>query len=140
MIFKPKYFKIQELVDPDTLTRYGEDYCWKTFFDKRLLIQIDLLREYFGKPITINNWNEGGEFKYRGFRQSNCTVGATNSQHRFGRAVDFDVQGLTADEVRKEICKFKYLPSFKFISRMEDLVTWVHIDCANTTELELFKG
>lgn len=138
-----KYFKIGELVSPATLRHYGEFVCWQ-FFDSRMLEVLDRLREDLGKPIMVNY----GRFTQRGFRSnldSLCRIKTIqgklyNSQHSMGRAVDFDVQGMSAQEVRKYI--YDNQDRYPEITYMEDLVNWVHIDCrqSNSTGLLLFKG
>jgi len=137
----PKYFKIEELVDPVMLKRFGSYNLFKNALDSRILFEIDNIRTFFNKPITINNWNIGGEFSLRGLRPFDCKEGGLLSAHKFGKALDFDVKGLTAEEVRQAIIK----NSSKFIniSRMEDNVSWVHIDCVNinkTNGIELFTA
>lgn len=127
--YKPIHFEIEELVDPITLKQYGKEFILKHFFDSRILYQIDLIRDWFDKPMIINNWCFNGKFKYRGFRPFNCKVGSKNSAHKFGRAIDFDIVGLTAEFVRKEIMRNQ--KQFPYITRMEDKVNWVHFDCVN---------
>ncbi len=142
MYYRPKYFDVEELVDPDTFKQYDKEFILKFFFDSRILYQIDLIREWFNKPVIINNWNFNGKFKYRGFRPFNCKEGSKYSAHKFGRAVDFDVVGLEPEFVRKEIIKNQKNMFFQYITRIEDKVNWVHIDCSNTNTkngIVLFK-
>lgn len=54
MIFKPKYFSIQELVCPHLYYKYGE-WLWQ-FFDIRLLEVLDWIRERKG-PMYVNNYD-----------------------------------------------------------------------------------
>lgn len=135
MSYIPKHFITEELVDPITFKELGKR-ALEVCFDERILIQIDLIREYFNVPVTVNNWKTGGDFKDRGFRRSESYTGSQYSQHRFGRAIDFDVKDLTADVVRKEIIKNQNSYYFKYITRMEENVNWVHIDCMNSN----YKG
>jgi hypothetical protein len=134
MIYIPKYFKIFELVDPDIYRLYDKR-AFEIFFDNRILWTIDQIRKYFGRPMYVNNWIYDGNLKYRGFRPFNCNIGAKFSQHRFGRAIDFDIDGMYSDEVRQEIKKNEHLDPFKFITRMETNVPWVHIDCGNYNKI-----
>jgi len=129
--YNPTFFDIKELVDKATFSKIGKSalyYC----FDPRLLWTIDAIRDYFGKAMTINNWSSGGSLQFRGFRPEKCTVGASFSQHKFGRAVDFNISGIPENEIRKLIAT-KRLPQFKYITRIEDYdgMNWVHIDVAN---------
>ena len=135
--YKCEHFKIWELV-PEELMTMPEEYLWG-LFDEGLLIAIDRLRECLGRPITINNWKSGGRFKWRGLRTNSCKIGAPKSMHRFGCAFDFDVKGMTAQEVRDYLMNHQIM--FPEIKRIEDGVNWVHIDCKVTNKegIYLFK-
>lgn len=141
---KSKYFKIQELVSKKVYKKYGEK-SWE-FIDTRLIKVIDLLREHFNKPITINDWLWGGNLQQRGLRANKDELVANKndyyiSQHCLGKAVDFNVKGMTAQEVYQEILKNK--DKFYLISRIEnikDTPTWVHIDVANVDEFKIFNA
>lgn len=122
----PKHFKIQELVTPSIYKVLGNRSL--IVMDARILYTADILREHFGKSITINNWHKSGNFSQRGFRDSS-SVGATYSQHRYGRALDMDIKGVTAEEARVEIVKNR--DKFKYITTLESDVSWLHIDCRN---------
>lgn len=121
-----KYFKIQELVDPESYKVLGEGAF--ELFNPDALTALGDLREFFGVPITINNWNNGGEFKYRGYRPPDCSVGAKLSQHRLGNAFDCDIKGYTAEEARKKILENQNNPLLEKIMRMEANVSWLHWD------------
>ena len=100
------YFKIEELVDKTVFEKYGET-AWK-FIDKDLLACLLVVREGIGFPMTINNWKWGGTFSQRGLRHNMSELVKKKtklylSAHIFGKAVDFDVQGMDAVEVRKWI-------------------------------------
>lgn len=125
-----KHFGIYELVDEQTYSDRG-DRAWQ-LFDPRLLKLLDKLRELFDAPITINDWKWGGQFENRGLRTSASPYYRPYSQHSFGRAVDFDVRGLSADESREKIRQWfnSGLLDIEGI-RMELGVNWVHLDVAN---------
>jgi len=127
--YKPMFFAIQELCDPETYKTLGEA-AWM-LFDPLLLSTLDRIRNRYGKPIVINDWVSGGKFKYRGFRPSNCTEGSPLSAHRRGQAIDFDVKGMTAEEVRQDIKKNQEHIDFMLINQVELAVNWVHISTAN---------
>lgn len=130
----PKYFQWHELV-PNAIYK---DY-WLILMDVRLLMTIDAMRMHYNRPITINNWINGGKFRYRGFRPFDCNVGAKFSQHKFGRAVDLDVSGISAEQVRNDIRS----GLFPEITCIEKDVNWVHIDvrnCSRLLEVSLKKG
>ena len=126
LYYKPKHFKIQEFVDKATYTRYGESSI--RFMDTRILITADKVREYFGKSMTINNWSWGGDRNWSGLRTPNSSYYSMYSQHSYGRAIDFLISGVSAEEVRAEILKKPWHSAFKYITTLEDDVSWVHAD------------
>ena len=124
----PKNFIIEELVPPSIIQSYGAEGSWQ-FLDTKLVWTIDKIREALGKKITINTWKWKGQFSERGYRDPKSKTGAVNSMHKKGKAVDFDVEGMTAEQVRNWIRKnYKTLDCLKYITGMEKGVSWVHID------------
>ena len=128
-----KHFKMYELVDEDVYNIHGEGS--ERFFDPRLLIAIDKLREELKKPITINTWKHGGRFSQRGLRHNMSHIVKNKkriylSGHVLGKAVDFDVKGMSSEEVRQWI---KDNDIFDFGIRLEKDVNWVHLDVATAS-------
>jgi len=127
-----KYFVIQEFVGRRTYEKYGES-AWK-FIDFRLLETILILRMHLGKPITANTWHKGGKFKERGLRTNLQYIFRGYfkrwrlylSAHIFGKALDFDVQGMTVEEVHEWIIDHAHLFPYKI--RLETGVNWNHLD------------
>jgi hypothetical protein len=131
-MIQPIYFDLPELVCEQVYDYYG-DVAWN-FFDPRLLITIDKIREKIGKPIFVNNWQVHGQFDERGFRCLKCSIVKQAiadqkmyvSPHMTGQGVDFDVEGLLAEEVRQWIIKnYAFWP---YNIRLEAGVNWVHMD------------
>ena len=120
------HFKLEELVDRETFEKHGSG-AWM-FFNSQALVALDNLRDFFRAPITVNNWHIGGEFQYRGYRPSNCLVGAKLSQHRLGNAFDCDIKGYTAEEARQKILANQDDPLLMKIMRLEGRVGWLHVD------------
>lgn len=139
-----KYFKIQELVSEAVYKKYG-DKSWE-FIDTRLIKVLDLLREHFGKPIIVNNWCFGGNLHQRGLRANQDEIVRNKkdyyiSQHCLGKAIDFNVKGMTVEEVYNEILRNR--EKFYLISRIEDIKatpTWIHIDVANVDKFKIFNA
>lgn len=132
---KSKYFRIEELVPPETFKALGQQ-AWQ-LIDQDFANLLDALREHFNSPMIINNWHKGGPYKYRGFRPAGCKVGKPTSQHAQKplNAVDFDVVGMSDHDVKQSILnnqdKFLKLG----LTRMEseaDAATWTHIDRKKT--------
>ena len=129
-----KYFSIKELVDQEVHQLHGES-AWR-FIDTQLLECLLIIRECIGQPITVNNWTSKGRFSQRGLRhnQSPMVVRKNRpylSAHMFGKAVDFDVRGMEAEEVRDWI-KLN-IDRFPCKIRLEHKkngvpINWVHLD------------
>ena len=134
MFYQCRYFKIEELVDPITFRNLGSR-CW-ILFRPEALIALDDLREYFGSPIIVNNWESGGVLEYRGFRPKDCTIGAIYSQHRLGNAFDCNVTFVSTNEARNEILRNKDHDLFKRITAIEKGVGWLHFDLRNIPDEE----
>ena len=135
MTYRPQFFHLSEFVCKEVYEKYGEQAY--LFLDEKIVIQIDTIRRMLNKPITINNWADGGRFSQRGLRCNTCTLVREKtlknqiylSAHVLGLAVDFDVQDMTADEVRLWIAVNK--DKLPYNMRLEKNTTWVHLDCFN---------
>ena len=122
--YRPKYFRLEELVPKIEFSRYGER-LWAVL-DERALITLDQLREQFGRAVC-NTWHVNGEFTLRGWRPATSTVGAVLSQHRFGRAFDDHVTDTPTAEARAYILANP--DTFPLISCIELDTSWLHFDC-----------
>ena len=131
MIYRPRHFDIKELVCPDVYKKFGQ-IAWQ-FFDDKMLMTLDLLRDQLS-PIYVNNWDINGQFDERGFRCIQCSLVKKAikdkrlyvSPHMTGQGVDFDVEGMSAGEVRIWILSNQIKLGFPI--RIEKNVTWVHLD------------
>ncbi len=125
MIYTPKHFSAKELVDPHTYAKYGEAAFM--FLRPELLIALDKLREFFGVPVYVNDWDRDGQYHWSGLRTIECTIGATLSAHRLGAGSDLKIKGVDPAVAQKEIIANQL--KFPEIRRMEkDTATWSHID------------
>lgn len=126
------YFDISELVCPDVYKRFG-DRAWQ-FFDPRILENLLFIRQSIAHKIVVNTWKTGGRYTQRGLRCNLCSLVADKtksrqlyvSAHQQGMAVDFDIEGMTAEGVRAWIKQHK--ESIPHACRLEDGTTWVHMD------------
>jgi len=132
-----EFFSIHELVDKATYDKYGER-AWD-FMDLRLVRNLLFIRVKLGKSITVNNWKWGGSLSQRGLRTNTSYIVKKKTQkdsiylsaHTMFKAVDFDVDGMTANEVREWIeSNSGELP---YPCRLErklngNYITWVHLD------------
>jgi hypothetical protein len=139
---KPEYFDLPELVCEDVFNEYGER-AWQ-FFDSRLLITLDTIRDRIGKPIFVNDWQVHGSYSQRGLRCFRCDLVKDKikagqmymSAHCLGKGADFTVQGLLAEEVRLWIvAKANWWP---YHIRLEKGVSWVHLDVFDSSEQKVY--
>lgn len=105
--------------------------------DERLLQLLDTLRELLDSPMTINSWQWGGNREWSGLRAPDSPHYSNTSQHSYGRAVDFLVKGMTADEVRAKIIAWMGDGTIQDLCGVESItlelgVSWVHIDVRNS--------
>lgn len=145
-MIQPVYFKLEELVCPHVYNTYG-DAAW-SFFDQRLIATLEKIRERINRPIIINNWKEGRQYSQRGFRCIQCELVQDAirdgklyvSAHMTGQAIDFEVQGMVAEEVRQWIIKNQNILPWPI--RLEDDVSWIHLDTrdADKGKVYLFKA
>lgn len=131
-MYTPIHFKVQEFVSPAIYKQRGSKSL--ELMDSRILETMDALRKNLNKPITINNWIWNGDRTQSGYRDvdfygSASTYANSLSQHKYGRAVDFLVKGMTAGEVRKHI--LTNIDKYPHITFLEIDINWVHIDCRN---------
>ena len=132
-----KYFCIEEFVSEKVYNKYGEN-AWQ-FLCPRFLHTILIIRVTLDRKITFNNWKWGGKFQQRGLRSNIGYIVLKMvkrmrlylSAHVLGKGGDFDVEGMTALEVRHWILRHKHLFPYKI--RLENkmngkLINWVHLD------------
>ena len=138
-------FKLEELVGPEVFkSAKGNINLWKCF-DVRLLVSIDLLRDFLKTPVKINDWTTGGNFKESGLRSVDTSTGAEFSSHKFGRAADLKFGGDWSPQRLRTYMKMigcfedgflkrtdEEVKPFLNIRRIEwlsDTQSWLHIDC-----------
>ncbi len=133
-MYKPRFFKTQELVPPSIYKQRGERSL--SLIDDRVLITLDQLRRVLG-PCTVNDWCFGGRFEQSGLRTDECKAYSPTSQHTFGRAMDCKFRDHTAEEVRQFVINSK--ETFPFITFIETDVSWFHFDVRNGERLTLWS-
>lgn len=136
---KTKHFLIEELVCPDVFKRDGQAAF--RYFRPVALDFLDWMREKLDRPVHVNDWKWGGRYSQRGLRCNLCKLVSLKnklymSAHILGAGIDFNVSGMTPDEVRDWIVDniadfFLEFPDYTYAIRLEDSAfapTWVHID------------
>jgi hypothetical protein len=147
----PKYFQLYELLPPELYTydmmvsEEARERGFANYFDERLLITIDVVREIIGLPLICNTWFQDGNRKNCGFRSLQCSVGVAQSQHKLGKAVDLICHKMSAEEMRQKIEANK--DKLPYQIRIELGVNWLHIDvkeitaaCQKNQKIVYFKG
>lgn len=121
-----KFFQISELVCEHTHSKWGER-AWQ-FLDTAYLHNLLVIRrDILQAPMVCNH----GTQLQRGLRCNRCGLVTQKdavylSSHVLGKAGDFTVQGMTAQEARSRIRNSANLLPYPL--RMEGGVTWLHID------------
>lgn len=121
-----EHFSIKELVCPHTYKKHKEaswQFLDTNYLHALLVIRVDILKA----PMVCN----AGNNTQRGLRCNMCDLVKDKrsnylSAHILGKAGDFSVKGMTAEEAREKIKMYEYLLPCPI--RLEDGVTWLHID------------
>ena len=121
-----EYFQISELVCEHTHSKWGER-AWQ-FLDTDFLECLLIIRRDILGRIMICNHSGADQ---RGLRCNRCELVKDKktiylSSHVLGKAGDFTVQGITAEEARSLIKKHADLLPCPI--RMESGVSWLHFD------------
>lgn len=121
-----KFFQIRELVCSHTHSKWGErswQFLDTAYLHNLLVIRRDILKA----PMICNHGNQ----LQRGLRCNMCDLVRQKtsvylSSHKFGKAGDFTVKGMTAQEARARIRNNAHMLPYPI--RMEGGVNWLHID------------
>jgi len=99
--------------------------------------KLDVVREFFGKPINIHVWYRPHAYNALIGGKDNSAHMATQNAHgvpltavQMEAAVDFDVEGMSCDDARQMILDAGKLPEWGL--RMENNgpgSPWIHLDC-----------
>lgn len=121
-----RYFQIRELVCEHTLSKWGER-SWQFLDTNYLACLLVIRRDILQLPMTCNH--DGAN--QRGLRCNRCELVRDKgsvylSSHVLGKAGDFTVQGITAQEARSRIRNMAHLLPCPI--RMEGGVSWLHFD------------
>lgn len=131
-----QYFDMREFIPPaeySKIMKLAESDRINAFYKliKPELVELAVfIREFFGKPMIINNWYKGGTYSLRGWRPLNCPIGAKNSDHKKKMAIDFNILGLTDDVVKEKIIeneKAFYKAGVRRMEHKDFATTWTHL-------------
>lgn len=143
-------FYLDEFIDPHTY--FNDTDNGRSRLDIRLIPIAQRLRTLYGEPIFINNWweifkkyemtrskiqiiaiienmNKDGEINiWSGIRTNRCSIGASKSAHKLGKAIDPKGDEKKMYDIVKENAKEFHAMG---VRRLEDIsITngWLHID------------
>jgi hypothetical protein len=140
-----EHFLVQEFVSPEIFNAQGINPIW--FVSKQQIKAAEFIKDYFSTLfkkevfVTINNWHKGGPLKNRGTRAPWTETGGKLSQHKFMNGFDFNVSGMTSDEVYDHIMANQAPFLAAGITTIEDKAMtqgWTHIDFRITGMDHLF--
>ena len=137
-----KFFDIDELVCDHVYSKYGQS-SWQFLDTMYLWCLLVIRRDIIKRPMYCN----GSQKHQRGLRCNLCDLVKTKkvpylSAHVMGKAGDFTITGMTAEEARKKIIAYQSLLPCPI--RMENAVSWLHFDVRfdwnQTTKVKLFNA
>ena len=120
------YFDVDELVCPHTFAKWGQA-SWQFLDTDYLHALLVIRRDIIKRPM----WCNGTQKKQRGLRCNRCDMVKSKStvylsSHILGKAGDFTITGLSAENARKLIKENAGLLPCNI--RMEKGVSWLHFD------------
>ena len=93
-----KYFKWQEFLWLNSwkVHVFPDNFHYKNIIE--MAQKLDKIRDHFNRPIKVTSG-------YRPQMYNDFISGASRSSHLTGRAVDFVVKNVSAEDARDQICK-----------------------------------
>jgi uncharacterized protein YcbK (DUF882 family) len=120
-----KYFTVKEMIYLPTWKRMANETDGLNDQIKENLINLamdmDIVRDYFDKPINVH-------VTYRPLEYNKAIGGALHSAHSEGEAMDFDIVGMTCDEVREELVSKNLLDKWGMRCEKAPGSNCVHLD------------
>lgn len=121
-----RYFQVRELVCDHTFSKWGER-SWQFLDTDWLHCLLIIRRDILQAPMVCNT----DEARQRGLRCNRCELvrgkgSVYLSSHILGKAGDFTVKGMTAQEARTRITNNAHLLPCPI--RLEGGVNWLHFD------------
>ena len=139
-MYIPKHFKAHELVPKEVLDIFIDENMAFGIFDENALRILDMIRDWAGVGLTVNNWFWQGNRTFCGFRPNNSSVGALESAHKYGKGFDIVSPKITTQQLWALIDKNQdKLPCKIRIERTSggSPITWLHFDTnASSTQTD----
>jgi hypothetical protein len=126
-------FNIQDFVHPSVFNSM-EDHGL-SLLHPDLIDSTQKLREHIDVRMILNNWHSGGTFQNRGWRPQASKVGAKNSLHKKGMAIDFHSPDVTMKELFVLVWDARFWivenTAFRIIENFEFTPGWIHLGIGN---------
>jgi zinc D-Ala-D-Ala carboxypeptidase len=119
-----KYFTVKEAIWLPSWNRLANEEELSEEIKEnltKLFAKMDLVREYFGKPIRVH-------VTLRPTKYNAEIKGAPNSSHIKGLACDFDVIGVDCDAARDQIVKDGKLEEWDMYMEENLGGNWIHLN------------
>jgi hypothetical protein len=136
-------FILQDFVHPSVFNSM-EDHGL-SLLHPELIDSTQNLREHIDVRMILNNWNSGGTFQNRGWRPQASKVGAKNSLHKKGMAIDFHSPDVTMKELFVLVWDARFWivenTAFRILESFDNTPGWVHIAIGpkEWTEIKVVK-
>jgi len=106
--------------------------CKSADFDPAIIQFYGIVKKNF--PSVYVNYHAGVRLNnYCGFRPANCTVGAKNSAHKSGKAIDMHLpRQEELQQLRYFVCKYGREWGILRMEAKASTPTWVHVDTMET--------
>jgi len=140
MLILDTTFHIEEFVPKETFEKWGEKSIW--FINPNIVLFSQWLKTTLDDvSVVINDWKWGGSYNYSGYRPPDCAIGAKESSHRRGIAVDIKIKGYHPERIRDLIRQnFQMLNERFGVTGYEvGTDTWVHVDFRWTNIDKLYE-
>lgn len=121
------------------MIKVSDNFNLSEFLDKesstnleRIINIAQFVRTETKLPVTINNWESGGQYQFSGYRPPQCTIGSKTSEHRVFNAIDLKIGKMTGKEMFDWAVKNANKLYELGVRRIEDTSltpTWLHLDC-----------
>lgn len=121
-----QYFDIDELVCDHVVAKWGVN-SWQFLDTAYLHTLLVIRRDILQRPM----WCNGKNAHQRGLRCNRCDLVRTKNQpylsaHVLGKAGDFTITGMTAEQARQKIRQCA--DQLPYPVRLERGVSWLHVD------------
>jgi len=136
-----KNFIAQEFLPKEVFNHFQDKYnngaLGLRYINKNIVPMMLFLRDYFKKPIVINNWYQDGPFNGRTLRLPDNAAYTPYSDHTYGNAIDFNIPGIDIPALYVilllEIPNTLKTFNVTSIEEVTMTPTWIHLGFADMT-------